>query len=52
LIDSTTGSEWDFWGKATGGPQTGQALRTIPVLKDYWFDWKGSHPDTLVDTGN
>ena len=48
LIDSITGSEWGFDGVARSGPLAGQRLTQIPVLKDYWFDWKNYHPDTLT----
>jgi hypothetical protein len=48
LVDAETGSEWDFAGQATGGPLTGQGLKKISVLNDYWFDWKAYHPDTML----
>src|SRR5262249_35639935 len=40
LLDSETGSEWDFTGKATSGPLKGRQLNKLPILADYWFDWK------------
>jgi hypothetical protein len=53
LIDSQTGSEWDFAGKAVAGPLVGKQLPKIPVLSDYWFDWKAYHPNTfLYELGN
>jgi hypothetical protein len=48
LIDSETGSEWDFTGKALRGPLTGQQLEKVFVLKDFWFDWKTYNTDTTV----
>ncbi|PYS66997.1 MAG: hypothetical protein DMF69_24410 [Acidobacteria bacterium] len=48
LLDAETGSEWDFTGKAISGPLAGRQLKTVPVLKDYWFDWKNYHPTTFV----
>lgn len=48
LIDTETGSIWDFRGHATSGPLAGRQLRKIMVLKDYWFDWKIYHPDTAI----
>jgi hypothetical protein len=48
LVDAETGSEWDFTGKAIGGPLSGRQLKKIAVLNDYWFDWKTYHPDTKV----
>jgi hypothetical protein len=48
LIDSATGSAWDFQGCAVSGPALGACLRQIPMLKDYWFDWHIYHPRTTV----
>lgn len=48
LVDSQTGSEWDFSGQAISGPMAGKRLTKIPVLKEFWFDWKIYNPDTLV----
>ena len=48
LLDAATGSEWNFQGCATSGSAQGKCLERIPVLKDYWFDWRNYHPDTTV----
>jgi len=48
MIDSATGSRWNFRGCAVGGSASGQCLRPVPALKDYWFDWRIYHPDTTV----
>lgn len=48
LVDAETASEWDFSGKAVGGPLAGKQLKKILVLNDYWFDWKTYNPDTSV----
>jgi len=48
LIDAETGSEWDFTGRAISGSLAGKQLRKVPVLDDYWFDWKTYHPDTMI----
>jgi len=48
LVDAETGSEWDFTGKATGGPLAGHQLKKVPLLNDYWFDWKTYHPNTRI----
>lgn len=50
LLDAETGSQWDFTGKAVGGPLAGRQLRKLAVLKDYWFDWKTYHPETALYT--
>jgi len=48
LVDAETGSEWDFAGNATGGQLNGRQLRKIPILNDYWFDWKTYNPATSI----
>lgn len=48
LVDAETGSEWDFTGKAIGGPLSGRQLKKVAVLNDYWFDWKAYHQNTIV----
>jgi hypothetical protein len=48
IVDSGTGSEWDFSGRAVAGPLTGKQLEKIEVISDYWFDWRTYHPDTTI----
>jgi hypothetical protein len=48
LIDSATGSQWDFSGRAVSGPSSGKQLARIEVLRDYWFDRRAYHPDTVI----
>jgi hypothetical protein len=48
LIDDSTGSEWNFQGCATSGKAKGLCLEPIPMLKDYWFDWRNYNPGTTV----
>ena len=48
LVDSATGSGWDFSGRAIHGPLAGRQLDRIEVLRDYWFDWRSYHPDTAI----
>lgn len=48
LVDVQTGSEWDFTGTCVAGQFAGRQLRKLPVLKDYWFDWKNYHPRTAL----
>ncbi|MDT5295257.1 MAG: hypothetical protein QOJ76_2137 [Acidobacteriota bacterium] len=48
LTDSETGSEWDFTGTAGAGALAGRKLTRMQPVKDYWFDWKGYHPETGV----
>lgn len=48
LIDAETGGVWDFTGKPISGQLPRRQLKPIPILKDYWFDWKIYHPKTAV----
>jgi hypothetical protein len=48
LVDAETASEWDFTGKATRGPLAGHQLNKVPLLNDYWFDWRAYHPNTRI----
>lgn len=48
LLDSETGSEWDFSGKAISGAMKGRQLKKIYILSDFWFDWKLYHPNTRI----
>jgi hypothetical protein len=48
MFDGETRSEWDFTGRAVSGALAGRQLKKIALLKDYWFDWKLYHPQTLV----
>jgi ribosomal protein L12E/L44/L45/RPP1/RPP2 len=48
LLDTTTGSEWNFQGCAISGAAQGKCLEQVYALKDYWFDWRNYHPDTRV----
>jgi len=48
LVDAETASEWDFTGCSVSGALAGKELRKIPVLNDYWFDWKTYHTETQV----
>jgi Protein of unknown function (DUF3179) len=48
MIDDATGSEWNFQGCAISGKAKGLCLEPIPMLKDYWFDWRNYNPKTTV----
>jgi len=48
LVDAINGSEWNFKGCAVSGPSIGKCLTALPAIKDYWFDWRNYHPDTLI----
>jgi len=48
LLDNATASEWNFQGCAISGPAQGKCLERVPILKDYWFDWRNYHHDTTI----
>jgi hypothetical protein len=48
LMDAATGSQWNFQGCAISGKAKGACLEPIPMLKDYWFDWRNYNPQTTV----
>jgi hypothetical protein len=48
MMDAATGSEWNFQGCATSGRAKAVCLERIPMLKDYWFDWRNYHPKTAI----
>jgi len=48
LLDDVTGSEWNFQGCAISGEAKGLCLEPVPMLKDYWFDWRNYNPKTTV----
>jgi Protein of unknown function (DUF3179) len=50
IVDSATGSVWDFSGLAAAGSPTERRLARVNCLKDYWFDWKTYNPGTRVFT--
>jgi hypothetical protein len=48
LLDSATGSQWDFEGCAIAGSSKGKCLERVTVIKDYWFNWRNYNPQTTV----
>ena len=48
FMDAATGSYWNFQGCAVSGKSFGVCLEQIPMLKDYWFDWRNYHPRTTI----
>ena len=48
VMQDGQGNSWDWSGTATSGPLAGKKLVPLPVIKDYWFDWKTYHPGTSV----
>jgi hypothetical protein len=48
MMDSPSGSQWNFQGCAVSGKCKGLCLERIPMLKDYWFDWRNYNPQTTI----
>ncbi len=48
LMDSDTGSEWNFQGCAVSGKSRGVCLERVESIKDYWFYWRHFNPATTV----
>ncbi len=48
ILDSKTGSEWNYDGLTTSGSFSGTQLKRIPFNPGFWFEWVAFHPDTLV----
>jgi hypothetical protein len=48
MMDASSGSEWNFQGCAVSGIATAKCLERIPMLKDYWFDWRNYNPKTTI----
>jgi hypothetical protein len=48
MMDAPTGSEWNFQGCAVSGKSKGVCLEPVPMLKDYWFDWRNYNPKTTI----
>jgi hypothetical protein len=43
LVDSVNAKTWDFRGCSDQ-----ECLEPMPLLKDFWFDWRQYHPKTTV----
>ena len=48
MMDSATGSRWNFQGCAVEGKARGNCLEQLGVIADYWFDWRNYNPGTTV----
>ena len=48
MMDSSTGSRWNFQGCALEGKARGKCLEKVDVIADYWFDWRNYNPATTV----
>jgi len=48
--DVETGSTWNIFGRATGGPLAGQRLDPVPHGNHFWFAWAVFMPGTRVES--
>ena len=48
LLDTSTGSEWNFQGCAVSGSAQGHCLESVYLLREFWFDWRLYHPATTL----
>lgn len=48
MMDSATGSQWNFQGCAISGKAAGVCLEPVEAIKDYWFDWRNYNPATTI----
>ncbi|MEE8472224.1 MAG: DUF3179 domain-containing (seleno)protein, partial [Dehalococcoidia bacterium] len=46
--DRETGSTWNIFGQATGGPLLGKAMTPVVHGNHFWFAWAAFRPDTIV----
>ena len=52
IVDQQTGSRWDIFGRAIGGPLEGANLAPVPGrIGQLWFSWAVYRPDTVVHNG-
>ncbi|MBI2939466.1 MAG: DUF3179 domain-containing protein [Chloroflexi bacterium] len=50
FVDAETGSRWTLFGRAVGGPLTGQRLTPVVHGTHFWFAWAAFQPGTRVHT--
>ena len=48
LVDTTTGTTWNWSGQAQSGPlaDSGVALERVHSMTTFWFAWAAFHPET------
>ena len=51
FTDEQTGSTWDIFGRATGGPMSGERLEPLDKVDTFWFAWAVFVPDAPLWTG-
>jgi hypothetical protein len=48
FVDQQTGSRWNVFGRATGGPLEGTQLEALMHVDTFWFAWAAFAPDTTI----
>ena len=48
FVDDETGSRWDLFGRAVGGPLRGTRLQALPAVDHFWFSWAAFFPETEI----
>ena len=48
IIDTASGSVWNYDGLAVSGTLQGQQLSRLPIEPGFWFEWAAFHPQTLL----
>lgn len=48
FVETTTHSEFSFFGRARSGPLAGLRLRPVPEMTSFWFAWVHFYPDTKL----
>lgn len=48
FTDAQTGSVWNIFGLAVGGPLAGSRLDPVDYTDTFWFAWAAFHPDTRI----
>lgn len=48
IVDESTGSSWDIFGRAVKGPLMGAQLEPVVHGTHFWFAWAAFKPDTIV----
>jgi hypothetical protein len=48
LIDSSTHSRWNAYGRCLAGPLKGAQLKALILEPEFWFAWSEFHPNTQL----
>jgi len=51
ILDTSTSSVWNVFGRAISGPLRGRRLSAAEAFDTFWFDWAAFHPSTSIWPG-